>query len=443
MSTHNPFMGRFADEPALVEPDKAARFESNLQSLAAHPKATELLSGDYMATGDFWQDDGGWCRPYVVQDGILQIPVKGVLLNNFPYQLYDWATGYEYIWEAFKRGCGEYATGSIKGIALVCDTPGGMVAGCFDTTDKMTALKSQTGVPVWGFAHESAYSAGYAVISIADKIAVSRTGGVGSIGVVTSHVDLSVMYEKAGIKVTFIHAGKHKVDGNATEPLPAEVKARIQARIDELYDVFVSAVARNRGMEEQAVRDTEALCFTATQAVSNGLADSIGSLEDATSAFAGFLDDQSEQNGEDDMADAAKSTVDQAVHESAVATARSEGHAAGVAEGATAAQTRISAILGSDEAKGREAQANHIAFKTSMSAEDAVSLLAASAKAEPAAPVVATTATSFEQAMKETGNPVIHAEGGAGNTDDPTSIESLLALAGSVGLKGFAPADAK
>ena len=135
---------------------------------------------------------------------------------------------------------------------------------------------------------ESAYSAGYSIASAADRIVVSRTGGVGSIGgVVTSHTDRSAALAAAGLKITFIHAGKHKVDGNAAEPLSSGARARIQARIDGLMAIFVAAVVRNRSLSEEAVRATEALTFTATAAVENGLADEIGSLDEAVSAFVG------------------------------------------------------------------------------------------------------------------------------------------------------------
>lgn len=438
--TTNPLAARFAGEPALIEPTMNERFESCLLQAAASADFEQMMAERADAGDDFWPQPDSWqarYRPYVVKDGVLHIPVKGVLLHDFPYALGDWATGYDYIWQAFKRGCGDYVTGTIKGIALVCDTPGGMVAGCFDTVDRMVALKEQVGVPVRGFAHEMAYSAGYAIISVADHIAVSRTGGVGSIGVVTSHLDASGAYEKMGLKITFIFAGKHKVDGNATEPLPDDVKARIQSRIDELYAVFVSAVARNRGMDEQAVRDTEALTFTASQATSNGLADSIGSLEDAMSAFAGFLDDPSNNNGEDAMADANTSAVDQAALDAARAEGRAEGHAAGLTEGAAAERTRIDAILGSDEAKGREAQAHYFATKTTMSVDDAVGALAVAPVASAAPAAKTDGGSAFEDAMSRN-NPNVGAEQ-RGEDDQPGDRTAARRdLAARVGLRGFA-----
>ena len=439
--TTNPLMARFAGEPALVAEGLADRFQSCLEQASSNPHLAEMLAEPAAASGDtYWPEPDSWraaYRPYTVVDGVLQIPVKGVLLNNFPWQDGSWATGYEYIWQAFKRGCGDYATGTIRGIAFVCDTPGGMVAGCFDTVDKMVALKEALGVPVAGFAHEAAYSAGYAIISVADPghIYVSRTGGVGSIGVVTSHMDASGAYEKMGLKITFIASDPSKVEGNSTEPLSADAKARIQARIDELYGIFVSAVARSRGLEESVIRnDLKAYCYTATQAVSNGLADQIGSLEDATSAFAGFLDDQSNNNGEEAMAEANASAVDQAALDAARAEGRAEGHAAGLTEGAAAERTRIGAILGSENAKDRGELALYFATKTDMSVEAANGALAV-------APVAATTPAlaeaeqkggkTFEAAMEQ-GNPNVG--GGQERSEQQQEGDDIVASLKSLGV---------
>lgn len=281
---NNTWLARFANEPALVAPHQRERFESCLAAIAT--EATML--GEAMAatrgSDEFWTELGERgtrvLRPYVVKDGLLLLPVKGVLLHAFPFQLFDYATGYEYIWKAFERGLGDK---DVKGIALVVDSPGGMVAGNFDLVDRMFAARGTK--PVRAFAAESAYSAAYSIASVADRLVVSRTGGVGSIGVVTTHLDISKAYDEIGFKVTFIYAGAHKVDGNPFEPLPDAVKARIQERIDALYAVFVDTVARNRNLDAAAVRATEAQTFTATEAKANGLSDAIGALDDALAEF--------------------------------------------------------------------------------------------------------------------------------------------------------------
>lgn len=438
MTQTNPIIAKFASVPSFVAPVMKDRFESCVNMLAVHPDSEKLLNHDVRMDADdgFWPSPDSWMaryRPYIVSNGILQIPVKGVLLNEFPFALGSWATGYEYIWRAYQRGMDDP---DVRGIALVIDSPGGLVAGNFELVDKMYARRDEK--PVWSFAHESAYSAAYSIASVGVKIVVSRTGGVGSIGVVTMHIDASGAYEKMGLKLTYIFAGKHKVDGNSAEALPDDVKERIQARIDELYGVFVSTVARNRPqLSEEDVRATEALCFTATQAVSAKLADEIGPLDDTLSAFAGDLDDQSDQTGKDDMADNANSAVDQA----ALDTARAEGVEAGKKEGmtlgATAERERIGAILGSDEAKGRESQALFFATKTGMTVEEATGALAAAPKAEAPKTGKGKQSETFEQAMGRTGNPELHAEN---EGDDDEQAATPQARANSIfESAGYAP----
>lgn len=209
-------------------------------------------------------------------------------------------------------------------------------------------------------------SAAYAVASVAKELTVSRTGGVGSIGVVTQHVDMSAALESAGYKIRFIHAGKHKVDGNAYQPLPDDVRARIQARIDESYSVFCATVARNRGLDEKAVRKTEALCFTATSAVSEGLADKIGPLDDAIAAFAADLSAPEEDTHMRNYLAAKEAAIREAV------AASKPAH---VAEGARAEKERINAIIGLDEAKNRASSALTVALTTILSVEEAKTLL--------------------------------------------------------------------
>ena len=422
----------FAGQPVLVSEESKSQFEALIASASEHedwPRIETAMSNVPMAADEYWDCDE-WeaqFKPYNVNsDGILFVPVSGVLLHNFPYTFGNWATGYQYIQKAIERGLDDM---NVRAIALLCNSPGGMVAGCFEAVDKIYARKGEK--PIRAFAHEAAYSAAYAIASVADSIVVSKTGGVGSIGVVTMHVDWSKWNEEMGLKYTFIFAGKHKVDGNPEEPLGDEAKNRIQARIDELYDVFVSSVARNRSMEEQAVRNTEALTYTATQAVSIGLADSIGPLDDAVAQFCVDLSTPTE--GEQAMSNQKDNTavVEQAVHEQAVTAAKAEG----VAEGAAAATARIGAILGSDEAKGREELANHFAFKTSMSAEDAVAALAVSPKAEaPAAKETAQTpASGFDAAMSQDA-PNLSADGSDADASDENSPEAILALAQHFGI---------
>ena len=437
MPSTNALLATFENEPALLTPGSESKFQAFLEKAATDVARIEAANDNPVMHDGFWFSSDDWrsvYRPYIVtQAGILLIPVKGVLLHDFGYQLGSYATGYTYITQALRRGLSDPA---VKGIALMCDSPGGHVAGNFDLVDEIYAARGTK--PIAAFAHESAYSAAYSIFSAADvgRTYVSRTGGVGSIGVLTSHYDYSKMLENDGLKITFIHFGKHKVDGNYTSPLPDDVKKRIQARIDELGEVFVSTVARNRGMDAAAVRATEAATFTATEATSNGLADNTGSLDDALAAFAADMSKEEDETMTTTQ-DKAAGTFDQA----ALDAARAEGFAAGKIEGNTegkkAEKDRRDAILGSDAAKTRPVAANAV-LDTNMNADEAVKFLANMPEEKTVAAVVDPktpkgkdgAAADFKAAMDSTDQPNL----GAPNEPTEAAVRQsrVRAAAGSV-----------
>lgn len=411
-------LASFKDNPSLVCIDQQATFNGCFSALTAHADYPKLMAET--AQDDFWFREDDWragYRPYNVSAGILTIPVKGVLLHDFPWAIGSWATGYEYILKAFQRGM---ADTSVRGIAFLIHSPGGDVAGCFDAADKMFEAKGTK--PVRAFAHEYAYSAAYAIASVADKIVVSRTGGVGSIGVVTSHFDWSKALEKEGLKVTFIQFGAHKTDGNPYEALSEDARNRIQSRIDALGEVFVAAVARNRKLDESVVRGTEALTYTASEAISIGLADEVGPLDDAVAAFVADLE-TAHIEGVEHMTKENSAASDQA----AIEAARAEGHAAGMTAGAAAATARISAILDSDEGKANATLAAHFAFKTDMNAESAKAALAVAGPVKVAAAPAASAKEQFQAAV-EAGAPNVAAAVGGDATE--TRASRTLRIAG-------------
>lgn len=451
--TLDPIMSRFADVELLMPESKSSEVQALIAGIAKSEFAKEVMEGEgalaASADKDFWGDEGDddsyrtrmkrELRPYNVVNGVLQIPIRGVLLNNFPYQFYNYATGYAYIWQAYKRGMEDSA---VKGIAFIIHSPGGEVAGNFDLVDRMFDMRGTK--PVRAFAHEYAYSAAYSIASVADSIVVSRSGGVGSIGVVTSHVDISKMMDDFGYKITFIHFGKHKVEGNPYEALSDEAKGRIQARIDALGEEFVSIVARNRGMDEKAVRATEALTYPAKEAIQVGLANEIGPLEDALAVFEGDLNQEAEE-------ETMTKTFTQEQYDAAVTSARAEGEtvgfekgkAEGKTEGAQAVQTRMNAVLGSDAAKDRPKIAAKLLSKESLSTQSAealIELLTDYPKETASAPANAGNGQAFDAAMSgEQHNIEAGAQGGDEAKDD---LATTLALAANFSVSGLKTASA-
>lgn len=424
----NALLSRFSNV-ALVAPEMQQNFEACLAAAAGVEHLPEMLAMQTNADEGYWPSADSWMfryRPYIVNDGILQIPVKGVLLSDFGFQIGSWATGYTYILRAFQRGMEDE---NVRAIAFIINSPGGDAAECFDVVDKMFAMRDTK--PVRAFAAEHAYSGAYAIASVAKVINVSRTGGVGSIGVVSTHFDVSGSMEKNGYKVTFIFSGKHKVDGNSYEPLPADVKARIQARVDDLREVFVSTIARNRGMDPKIIRDTEALTYGATEAVSNGLADSIGTLDDALAAYA--VDLSQPDDGEEDMSTKDESAANQAAVDQAradgVASGKKEGVTEGTKAGVAAERTRITSILGSEEGKKRPKAALSAALRTDMTVEQASAFLADLGE-EKAESVEVPGKTPFEKVMDEGEQPNVGAVGVDTNGTKLSVADTILQNAG-------------
>ncbi|MHA7600068.1 S49 family peptidase [Alicycliphilus sp. T452] len=171
------------------------------------------------------------------------------------------------------------ASPEVAAILLDIDSPGGESGGVFDLADRIRAASQVK--PVWAVANDMAFSAAYALASAATRVFVARTGGVGSVGVIAMHVDQSVKDAQDGVRYTAVFAGERKNDLNPHEPISNEAHAVLKAEVDRIYDLFVETVARHRGLDADAVRATEAALFFGPDAVATGLADAVGSLDDA------------------------------------------------------------------------------------------------------------------------------------------------------------------
>jgi len=316
----------------------------------------------------------------------------------------------------------------VKSVLMVLDTPGGeATSGLFDLTDQIAALRSQK--PVHAYAHDLAASAGYLLASAANEVWIPETGAVGSIGVVTAHIDVSKKAEKDGVAVTYIYAGRHKIDGNPFEPLPDRVKTRVQERVDAVYGMFVSRVAEYRGLSENDVIDTDADVYYGEDAVTMGLADGVAS-------FDAFLNRILSIHRVMTMSEKDTATAPVAATEILTADQIAERYpdpaVALIDRGAKAERERIAAILQHEHAADRQQLAEHLAFRTTLGVEEAAGMLAAS----PKQVVEALSGPSpFETAMAAIDNPDIGADGEPTGEMTPQSMaKSVVAMARKAGV---------
>ncbi len=175
----------------------------------------------------------------------------------------------------------------IAAILLDVDSPGGESGGVFDLADRIRAVAAVK--PVWAVANDMAFSAAYALACAASRVFVSRTGGVGSIGVIAMHVDQSVKDARDGVRYTAVFAGARKNDLNPHAPITDEAQGQLQAEVSRLYGLFVATVARYRGITTDAVTATEAGLFFGQDAVAVGLADDVGTFDDALAQLTASL----------------------------------------------------------------------------------------------------------------------------------------------------------
>jgi capsid assembly protease len=220
-------------------------------------------------------------QPFDIVEGIAIIPICGTLVHKLG-SLRPWSgmTGYDGIRANLSLAL---ADESVKAIVFDIDSPGGEVSGCFDLVDAIYEARGQK--PIWAILSEHAYSAAYAIASATDHIAVPRTGGTGSVGVICLHTDYSKFLDKVGIEVTLIQYGARKAEANEYSPLTDAALANLQADIDTMGELFVSTVARNRKLSPAKVRATEAATFLGAEGVRVGFADAVMAPDEAFAAL--------------------------------------------------------------------------------------------------------------------------------------------------------------
>ena len=219
------------------------------------------------------------------QAGIAIIPVYGTLVRRS--MGVEAASGLMSYAEIDARLQAAMADPSVSGILLELDSPGGEAGGVFDLAQRIRAASQIK--PIWAHANDGAYSAAYALAAAADRLTLSQTAGVGSIGVIALHVDQSVKDAKDGLTYTAVHAGAHKNDFSPHQPLTPQAATALQTEVDRLYEIFSTQVAEMRGLSVEAVRATQAGVFFGDAAVGAGLADAVAPMEQVLLEFADAL----------------------------------------------------------------------------------------------------------------------------------------------------------
>jgi len=170
-------------------------------------------------------------------------------------------------------------------IVISVDSPGGTVAGTSELATTILAARGQKQV----VAHVGylCASAAFWIASAAERLIVSPSGEVGSVGVFLAHFDYSEQLRKDGVRPTLIHAGRFKTEGNPYEPLTAAARQQYQKGVDESHQKFIAALARHRGVSAEIVATTfgEGRIFGASEAVARRMADEVATYDSVLSRY--------------------------------------------------------------------------------------------------------------------------------------------------------------
>jgi signal peptide peptidase SppA len=220
---------------------------------------------------------------YNIYSDVAVIPIHGLLTKRAElFSSFFGTTSYEEIREMISLALDDQ---KINSILLDIDSPGGEVSGLFDLVDFIGESRNEK--PIYAVANDHAFSAAYAIASAASKIFVNRTSGVGSIGVIATHVDISEFDKKEGIKYTTIFAGDRKNDLSPHEPISDEAISDLQREVDRLYKMFIEVVSKNRNISTAQVKATQAAMYFGADTLSLGLADEVANFNKCLSIIGG------------------------------------------------------------------------------------------------------------------------------------------------------------
>jgi signal peptide peptidase SppA len=291
------------NQPLLTTPDMldlAVRWANQTMSLNIINLHTNGIGGPQLMFDDDDRESQAsrreeLRRAAIAKSGIDVIPVSGVLVSRGSHlAACETMTSYEGLRSALNRAV---ADPMVEHIVLDIDSPGGSAVGAFELAADIRAATRIK--PVTGLVNFMAYSGGYLIAAACTDVVVSQTSGVGSVGVIASHMDRSKMAEGLGIKVTTVFAGAHKNDLSPHEPISEQSLQVLTEMVQESYQMFTNHVADYRNRDVTEIIATQAACYRGAQAIAIGLADRLEAPQQAVDSLsrAVALNRQQRQGG--------------------------------------------------------------------------------------------------------------------------------------------------
>ena len=161
----------------------------------------------------------------------------------------------------------------VESVVMRIDSPGGSAHGLMGLVADLIQLKKANKKRLIAYCDDYACSAAYAISCAADEIIVTPTSITGSIGVISTMVDVTKRDKQEGLTFVTIASGKRKSDGHIHVPITADAIAAERPRIEKLASDFFALVSSSRGLSVKKIRSYEAGIFLGDAAIQAGIAD--------------------------------------------------------------------------------------------------------------------------------------------------------------------------
>ena len=269
-----PFLAEDAVQAGLVD-DLAYEDQIDAKLQPSGGKVTRIKSDSYARVSGSSAGIGSGPRIAVINAiGIINSGRSGVDPLNGAVAGSD--TLVEYIRKARNDA-------AVKAIVLRIDSPGGStIASDVIWRELSLAATGKQARPLVASMSDLAASGGYYIAMAAPDIVAEPGTLTGSIGIYGGKIVTGGTYEKLGMKIEAVSAGKHAEMNSPVRPFNDAERAKMEGQLRAFYDQFVEKVARARHMKPEAVDAiAQGRVWTGRQAKAIGLVDVLGGLDRA------------------------------------------------------------------------------------------------------------------------------------------------------------------
>lgn len=168
----------------------------------------------------------------------------------------------------------------VKAVVLRVNSPGGSAFGSEQMWFAAKQLREKK--PLIVSMSDYAASGGYYMSCIADTIVAQPTTLTGSIGIFGMFPNFEGIVDKIGVNFSVVKTNELSDFGNTMRPMTASERIILQNYINRGYELFVSRCAEGRNTSNDEIkRIAEGRVWTGADALSIGLVDVLGGLDDA------------------------------------------------------------------------------------------------------------------------------------------------------------------